>query len=105
MRAFDAPPPVDDAGRKRYNVPSARRASGEMADAQDSGSCARKGVEVQVLSRAPKPDRTNPKRPQQFILLRSFCFRHSAGAGKPRPYFPSHKVLKLLRHHQKKRDK
>lgn len=25
----------------------------ELADAQDSGSCARKGVEVQVLSAAP----------------------------------------------------
>lgn len=36
---------------KGYNF-YPQRASGGMADAQDSGSCARKGVEVQVLSRA-----------------------------------------------------
>jgi hypothetical protein len=52
---------IDEAPQRCYNLFSRQPvqnnnsgASGGMADALDSGSSARKGVEVQVLSRAPK---------------------------------------------------
>jgi hypothetical protein len=55
----------------------------ELADAHDSGSCARNGVEVQVLSSAPgsqesleKIIRRQPTRPSASDML-----RQSAGLG------------------------
>ena len=41
----------------------------ELADAQDSGSCDRKVVQVQVLSSAPNKNKTNPRENLEFVLF------------------------------------
>ena len=41
----------------------------ELADAQDSGSCDRKVVQVQVLSSAPDRNNTNQEDDSRFVLF------------------------------------
>ena len=41
----------------------------ELADAQDSGSCDRKVVQVQVLSSAPNKNNTNQSNEPRFVLF------------------------------------
>jgi hypothetical protein len=71
--------------RFESGIPTLRAEVAELADAQASGACGRKVVEVQILSSAYHLDRRGPLHPAWLTPLRSLFVARSA---------PSHSVSK-----------